>query len=168
MRRPGAARQREQLMTEIKDVTVRVPGDSPRPSRAKATWYWITTGIVVLTLFGSSLEDFGRVQAVRDEVAAIGLPVYLLTILAVWKVLGTIALLAPRRPLIKEWAYAGTFFLFTGGLACNLIKNVGYNDIILLFVLIPVTIASWLLRPSSRRLPRTERRYPVGPGTELA
>jgi hypothetical protein len=155
-------------MTETKDVTARVASDRARPSRTKVTWYWITTGLVALTLFGSSLEDFGRVQAVRDEVAAIGLPVYLLSILAVWKVLGTIALLAPRRPLIKEWAYAGTFFLFTGGLACNLIKNTGYNDIILLFVLIPVTVASWWLRPASRKLALAEERYPVGPGTEPA
>lgn len=154
-------------MTEIKEINARLAEESQKPSRARNAWYWITTVLVVATLFLSSLEDFGRVQAVRDEMTNLALPVYLLTIIGTWKVLGTIALLAPRRPLVKEWAYAGTFFLFTGGLACNAIQNTGYNDIALLVVLIPLTIASYLLRPAGRRLRLTGGR-PAVPGVAPA
>ena len=44
---------------------------------------------------------------------------YFLTIIGVWKVLGAIAILLPRFPLLKEEAYAGTFFDLTGPGPCS-------------------------------------------------
>jgi hypothetical protein len=154
-------------MTEIKSEPARLADEPAQPSRGRIAWYWVATAVVAITLAGSALEDLAGVKAVKDEVAAIGFPAYVLTILGIWKLLGTAALLAPRRPLLKEWAYAGTFFLFTGGLACNMIKNTHYNNIVLLFILIPVTIASWMLRPANRRIPRVEDRYEVDAGVEV-
>jgi hypothetical protein len=46
----------------------------------------------------------------------LGYPVYFLTILDVWKILGVVALLIPKFPLLKEWAYAGFFFAMSGAL----------------------------------------------------
>ena len=43
-----------------------------------------------------------------------GYPSYFPVLLGTWKVLGAVALLVPRRPLLKEWAYAGAFFTYTG------------------------------------------------------
>jgi hypothetical protein len=40
----------------------------------------------------------------------LGYPIYLLTILGIWKLLGVAGLLIPKFPLLKEWAYAGFFF----------------------------------------------------------
>jgi hypothetical protein len=34
---------------------------------------------------------------------------YFATLLFVWKVIAALVLLAPRSPLVKEWAYAGMF-----------------------------------------------------------
>lgn len=143
-------------MTEIEEISARLAQDRPRSGRPRLAWYWVTTALVAITLAGSALEDLTLVRAVRDEVANIGFPTYALSIIGIWKLLGTAALLVPRRPLLKEWAYAGTFFLFTGGLAANMIKDTGYNNIVLLVILIPLTIASWALRPASRRLVRAE------------
>jgi hypothetical protein len=49
----------------------------------------------------------------------LGYPLYFVTILGFWKVLGAMALLAPRFPRLKEWAYAGTFFEMTGAAASH-------------------------------------------------
>ena len=93
-----------------------------------------------------------------------GYPVYLLTILGVWKLLGVIALLVPGFPRLKEWAYAGFFFDLTGA-AVWFIARGGYPDPgnvnWLPIILIPILLASWALRPSSRILgvlfPRWQR-----------
>jgi hypothetical protein len=82
-------------------------------------------------------------------------------ILGIWKLLGAAALLAPRRPLLKEWAYAGAFFVFTGALVSDAVKNYGYGEIALLIFLIPLTVVSWALRPASRRTPRAGDRSAV-------
>ena len=51
-----------------------------------------------------------RVELRQEAMANLGDPMYLMTILGVAKILGVIALLAPRLPLLKEWAYAGFTF----------------------------------------------------------
>jgi uncharacterized membrane protein len=155
-------------MTEIKDSPARLAADRPGPTRGRLAWYWITTVLVAATLALTALEDLGRVQAVRTDMANLDLPLYLLAIIGIWKLLGAVALLVPGRALLKEWAYAGTFFLFSGGLAASLIKNTMYDDIVLLIILIPLTIASWLLRPASRRLSRADERNALAPRTEPA
>jgi hypothetical protein len=50
-------------------------------------------------------------------VAVLGYPTYFFAILGFWKVLGAIAILVPRFPRLKEWAYAGIFFDLTGAAA---------------------------------------------------
>ena len=47
-------------------------------------------------------------------VMGLGFPVYFAVPLGVRKILGAIAILFPRFPLLKEWAYAGIFFDLTG------------------------------------------------------
>ncbi|WP_255607552.1 DoxX family protein [Pedobacter polysacchareus] len=36
----------------------------------------------------------------------LGYPLYFLTLLGIWKILGVITVLIPKFPLLKEWAYA--------------------------------------------------------------
>src|SRR2546430_16157496 len=54
---------------------------------------------------------------VADVITHLGYPVYLLTILGVWKLAGGVTLLVPGFPRLKEWAYAGIFFELTGAAA---------------------------------------------------
>jgi hypothetical protein len=51
-----------------------------------------------------------------DEVLRLGYPPHFSTLLGVWKVLAAAALAVPRRPLLKEWAYAGLFGDFSGAM----------------------------------------------------
>ena len=80
-------------------------------------------------------------------------PMYFFAILGVWKVLGAIAILAPRFPRLKEWAYAGIFFDLTGAAAsCAWVGGYGKYGfhVIAPLILAGFTMASWALRPPSR------------------
>ena len=73
-------------------------------------------------------------------------------LLGSWKVLGAAALLVPRRALLKEWAYAGAFFTYTGAIVSHLTTGYDRAEVPILAVLAALTVLSWALRPASRRL----------------
>jgi hypothetical protein len=72
-------------------------------------------------------------------------------LLGSWKVLGAVALLVPRRALLKEWAYAGAFFTYTGAVISHLATGYDLGELPLLTALTALTVLSWALRPASRR-----------------
>jgi len=148
-------------MTQIDDVPAELADDLFRPARLRRAGYWAATGFVAALLLLTGLQDLSGYSVVRDEVTHLGYPTYFLVILGIWKLLGAAALLAPRRPLLKEWAYAGAFFVFTGALVSDAVKSYGYGEIALLIFLIPLTVVSWALRPASRRTPRAGDRSAV-------
>ena len=80
-----------------------------------------------------------------------GAAAYFLVLLGAWKVLGAVALLVPRRPLLKEWAYAGAFFTYAGAIVSHLATGYALGEVALLAVLTTLTVLSWALRPPSRR-----------------
>jgi uncharacterized membrane protein YphA (DoxX/SURF4 family) len=82
--------------------------------RWRSVGYWLATVLVVAELGLGGIWDIARLPMVRDLVTHLGYPSYFLVLLGCWKVLGAVALLVPRRPLLKEWAYAGTFFVTPG------------------------------------------------------
>jgi uncharacterized membrane protein YphA (DoxX/SURF4 family) len=128
--------------------------DPAAPSRGRAAAYWVTTVLVTAELGLGGVWDLWRTSQVRGVVDRLGYPAYLLTILGVWKLLGTVALLAPRLPRLKEWAYAGAVFTYTGAVASNLAAgNADAGELGFLVVMTGVTAASWALRPPSRRDP---------------
>src|SRR5215831_4693932 len=95
-----------------------------RTMKPKVIGYWVTTAIVEFELLVGGLADLvhGRTVLVAgppapDVLTHLGYPVYLLTIIGIWKLLGGIALVVPRFPRLKEWAYAGVFFEMTGAAA---------------------------------------------------
>ena len=123
----------------------------------KVIGYWTGTAAVAGELLVGGVASLlrGRTMLVGkplvETMERLGYPVYLLTILGVWKPLGGIALLAPRFPRLKEWAYAGTFFEMTGAVASHVAcgDDVGAIWPLLFAVL---TLTSWALRPQSRTL----------------
>ena len=126
---------------------------------SKMIGYWTTTIIVTLELLVGSVTDLihGReLLFVGDPVvlvlAHLGYPLYLLSILGVWRLLGAIALLVPRFPRLKEWAYAGTFFEMTGAIASGVVRGEEASNLIWALIVAVLTLASWALRPPSRIL----------------
>jgi hypothetical protein len=119
--------------------------------RYRSAAYWLATGLVAAELGVGGSWDIARLKIVRDVVAGLGYPTYFLVLLGTWKVLGAIALLVPRRALLKEWAYAGAFFTYTGAIVSHLTTGYDLGELVLLAVLAPLTVVSWALRPPSRR-----------------
>jgi hypothetical protein len=80
---------------------------------------------------------------------------YFFAILGFWKVLGAIAILVPRYPRLKEWAYAGIFFDLTGAAAsCAAVGGYGAYafHVIAPLILTVLAVASWALRPQGRTI----------------
>jgi hypothetical protein len=61
-------------------------------------------------------------------------------------------LLVPRWPLLKEWAYAGALFVYTGAIVSHVVSGYGAGVVVVLTGLAALTVLSWALRPASRRL----------------
>jgi uncharacterized membrane protein YphA (DoxX/SURF4 family) len=120
-------------------------------SKNRTIAYWITTGIIALqSVVGAGLDLSGAPEFVK-VFTRLGYPLYLMTILGIWRILGAIALVIPRFPRLKEWAYAGLIFDFTGATASHLFIS-DVEGAIFPLIFAGITFASWALRPSSRKL----------------
>jgi len=126
--------------------------------KLKMIGYWVTTTAIVLEALAGGVTDLIHGPAflfagdpIVPVLRQLGYPVYLLTILGVWKLLGAVALLVPRFPRLKEWAYAGTFFVYTGA-AASWAAHSDIGDLIPPLTLAVLTLASWTLRPPGRTL----------------
>ncbi|MET0386608.1 MAG: DoxX family protein [Polyangiales bacterium] len=124
--------------------------------KAQTIGYWITTALVAFVFAFGGVNDLLRTPQVMEGMTHLGYPTYVATLLGVWKVLGVAALLAPRLPLLKEWAYAGMFFDLTGATVSHAASGDPLGNVITPIIISALLIASWVLRPSSRRLPGTQ------------
>lgn len=127
------------------------PSDSKTKSRIKVIAYWVTTSIIVLQSAAGAQLDLTRNPNFIKVFTELGYPLYLMTILGIWRILGAIALIIPRFPRLKEWAYAGLVFDFTGAGASHLFIG-DVKGAIFPFIFAGITFASWSLRPPSRKL----------------
>jgi uncharacterized membrane protein YphA (DoxX/SURF4 family) len=113
----------------------------------------VTTALVVFELALGGAWDVLRVPQVRGLIERLGYPQYFLIILGIWKLLGAVALVIPRFPRLKEWAYAGVIFDLTGAIASLLFSGlIDAGTLAYPIVITGVAVASWALRPPSRRL----------------
>jgi hypothetical protein len=112
--------------------------------------YWTVTLLVTAELLTGGIWDVMRTRHVVEVVTQLGYPAYILTILGVWKLLAVPALLAPRLPLLKEWAYAGVFFEMTGAAVSHMACG-GGPEVAVTLVTAVLAVISWGLRPESRK-----------------
>ena len=130
---------------------------SSSSSRGRLIGYWIATALVAFSMGSGGVADALRIQPVVEGMTKLGYPIYFCIILGVWKVLGTIAILIPGTPRLKEWAYAGIAFDLTGAAASHLFAGDPFTEAIAPLVLTALTFASWGLRPPCRVLPSPGR-----------
>ena len=122
-------------------------------SRRNKIIYWVAT--IWLSL---GMVSTGIVQIIKMEeeveliINKLGYPAYFLTLLGVWKLLGVVAVLVPKFPLIKEWAYAGFFFAMSGAVFSHIAVGSGAVDFFGPLLLILLTVVSWYFRPTQRRV----------------
>src|SRR5262249_7448959 len=132
-------------------------GHPDQTPRGRAWWlrtigYWIFTLIVANEMVAGSMWDLLRIEYVRSVFAHLGYPLYLLSILGVWKLPCAVTWLVPRLPRAKEWPYAGAFFNYTGAAASHALVGDGPSKWVAPLVFGLFTLLSWALRPSDRRL----------------
>jgi uncharacterized membrane protein YphA (DoxX/SURF4 family) len=123
--------------------------------------YWAATGLVALAFAFGGAMDIAQPPDVLAGMAHLGYPAYFATIIGIWKVLGAIAIVVPGFGRVKEWAYAGMVFDLTGASASHAISGDPAANVLTPLVILAVVVASYLLRPESRKLasvPESERR----------
>ncbi len=113
--------------------------------------YWIATIWLSLGMLSTGIVQLLKM---KEEVAMfthLGYPGYLLVILGIWKILGVVAVLIPRFPLLKEWAYAGFLFAMSGAILSHVAAGDDAKEYFGPTLLLILTVLSWYFRPADRK-----------------
>lgn len=113
--------------------------------------YWIATVWLSLGMTSTGIVQLIKMKEETDMMTRLGYPLYFLTIIGIWKILGVIAVLVPKFPVVKEWAYAGFFFVMLGAVFSHLAISDPAKELFGPILLLVLTIVSWYFRPQSRR-----------------
>jgi len=114
--------------------------------------YWIATLWLSLGMLSTGIVQLLKTEKEVDLMTHLGYPVYFLTIIGCWKILGVIAVLIPKFPILKEWAYAGFFIAMSGAIISHLIAGSEAREIFGPSLLLVLTLVSWYFRPAGRKL----------------
>jgi hypothetical protein len=117
--------------------------------------YWIATLWLALGMTVTGAGQLIKMKAGQggaDMITHLGYPVYLLTVLGVWKISGVVAVLIPKFPLLKEWAYAGFFFLMTGAIFSHIAIGDPVTALFPALLLLILALVSWYFRPANRKI----------------
>ncbi|MBB6370113.1 DoxX family protein [Chryseobacterium shigense] len=114
--------------------------------------YWIFTLWMALGMVSTAIVQLMKNKDELANFTNLGYPAYLMTIIGVWKILGVIAVLIPRFPVLKEWAYAGFFFVMSGALISHIIVGDAAGRTLPALLLLVLVIISWYFRPADRKI----------------
>jgi hypothetical protein len=142
-----------QLITRFAPDIVSFDSTRGRGYRIRTIVYWASTILVTVEMVAGSVWALLQIEFNQAQLQYLGFPLYVDLILGPWKLAAAAAVMAPRFPRLKEWAYAGIFFNFYGAVAAHLFLGDGPNRWAYPLFLSAVTLVSWALRPADRRLP---------------
>ena len=114
--------------------------------------YWVATIWLALGMTSTGIVQFLKMKEEVDLMTRLGYPIYFLTMLGIWKILGVVTVLIPKFPLLKEWAYAGFFFAMSGAVFSHLASGSAAAEYFGPILLIVLTVVSWYFRLAERRL----------------
>jgi MFS family permease len=120
--------------------------------RGRVIAYWVCTGLFCAAMAAGGVQDILHTQNVVELFTQLRYPLYLATILGVCKLAGALALVAPKLPRLKEWAYAGFTFDLLGAAASAAVVGGMIGRIIFPLAFFALLIPSYLLRPVERRV----------------
>ena len=119
--------------------------------------YWIATTWLALGMVSTGIVQLFRLNGdgpgSLSSMTRLGYPGYFVTVLGVAKVLGVVALLLPKFPLLKEWAYAGFVFMMSGAIYTHIAAGNSIGEIVPSLLILILTLVSWYFRPADRKLP---------------
>lgn len=125
---------------------------SNRSEKRTKIIYWIFTLWMALGMVSTAIVQLMKNKDELANFTNLGYPAYLMTIIGVWKLLGVIAILIPKRLLLKEWAYAGFFFVMSGAVISHLIVGDTAGRTLPAVLLLVLVIISWYFRPTNRKI----------------
>jgi hypothetical protein len=114
--------------------------------------YWIFTAWLSLGMVSTALVQLFKAKEEVDNITQLGYPVYFLTIIGTWKILGVITVLIPKFTLVKEWAYAGFFFAMSGAIFSHIATGNPVSKMFPSLLLLVLTVISWYFRPANRKI----------------
>lgn len=115
--------------------------------------YWVATLWLSLGMVATGIVQLLKTKEEVEKVTqSLGYPVYLLTLLGTWKMLGVVAVLIPKFPVVKEWAYAGFFFAMSGAVFSHIASGSAGKEFFGPMLLIVLTVVSWYFRPADRKV----------------
>ena|SRR5680860_503217 len=114
--------------------------------------YWVSTGWLALGMVSTGIVQCIQIEEEVEKMASLGYPGYIMPLLGVWKILGVIAILIPKFPLLKEWAYAGFFFVMSGAIISHIASGDVIQEILPALLLLILTVVSWYFRPVDRKM----------------
>jgi uncharacterized membrane protein len=120
--------------------------------KSKNIAYWAVTGFLCFGMLAGGIQQLLQIGGYNEIVTKLGYPLYLLSIIGTWKILGVVAILIPKYKLVKEWAYAGFFFVMTGAAISHFTVGQSFVEAMPAIILLAFTVASWYLRPADRSL----------------
>ena len=114
--------------------------------------YWIATIWLSVAMLASGLQQIFHTKSFVDIIVPLGYPIYFLPILGVWKILGVITILIPKFGLVKEWAYAGFFFIMLGAVFSHIASGDSIIKLLPSLILLIMTVVSWYFRHADRKI----------------
>lgn len=117
--------------------------------------YWIATIWLSLGMMSTGIAQLFKLKTGAggvDSIIHLGYPVYFLKLLVAWKIAGVVAVLVPKFPLVKEWAYAGFFFAMSGAAFSHIMVGDSFGEIFPSLLLLMLTVVSWYFRPAGRKI----------------
>src|SRR4026209_2250483 len=113
--------------------------------------YWVATLWLALGMVSTGMVQLVKMKEEVDNFSSLGYPAYLMAIIGGWKMLGVVAVLMPKFPLLKEWAYAGFFFAMTGAVISHIVVKDDAKELFGPMLLLVLALVSWYFRPAGRR-----------------
>ena len=118
--------------------------------------YWIATIWLSLGMLSTGVVQLFKLEGNGPgslaSMTKLGYPEYFVTLLGIAKVLGVVVLLIPRFPLLKEWIYAGFFFMMSGAIFTHIAAGNPVSEIFPSLLLLVLIVISWYFRPAERKL----------------
>jgi uncharacterized membrane protein YphA (DoxX/SURF4 family) len=113
--------------------------------------YWIATIWLALGMLSTGIVQLIKMEDEVNNFTQLGYPAYLLTIIGVWKILGVVAVLMPKFPVLKEWAYAGFVLAMSGAVFSHIASGNSMSELFGPMLLLILTVVSWYFRPADRK-----------------
>jgi hypothetical protein len=137
-------------------MTFEIATNAPRRARVRLIFYWILTCYLAFESILSASWDFNWLNKgyAIGLMQHLGFPSYFLDIKGICSLLAAVVFVLPGIQLLKEWAYFGTFLIYASAIASHLAIGDGFRSLVAPIIFLSIAIASWALRPDSRRFKR--------------